>query len=856
MATFVSWQAMPLRSFGTGAVVGGRLQAAAPIALEQVLTGQAANDVGPFELLGPGDVARLAPGVISRRHPRPGAVDAEQTKRALVEFGKDQLDLPWRYSPVVAAGARVRPWLVLVVGEPEDLALVAGGKVLLSVALQGAHPLPDSAPTARGTSADWAHVHEVEDEAFARILSPVVLKPTTGYLACLVPTFVVEADGTLRDAWPGPSGGPVTLPCYDSWSFRTGEQGDFQEIAVRLQATTATLLGPDFGRARIRYDRRGPGDPARARLATAGALRRPAAEAEAEALVAPWIEAEVRALADDVPTPDGRWVLTAPRYHEAFADAAAAAPGTGGWAAALAADPRGRGAAGLGAWAAIEWQEQIAAAAAIRAGDLAIARDRIGHLALGVEAARSLWRRRVPEDPVARLAVLGPVLARLPAKSGGTVREAITGRTPLLARALWSSAARRALRPGPARTARAAPGAGRFEAVLVHAATCPPPLEDPEAVPLKGGASPEAQLDAAKAAIIAATGADRALAEEVIERLLGAGVPPDPSRLAAVLAALAPGGDRRVEGQALAVALDGRGAGFDPQDLIDLSDALSAMGGRPAECRELSPAKLGEIVAAAVDPTGARPPAVDRVLGTLTGVTDIGPVEIEPELDLPLYRFLADRAADWLLPGVGDLPQDRVVALATNPPFVEALLVGANQQTLGELRWRDMPIAARWSPLRKFWQRMAGALDIAPIRTWPATEVLGAPALAAPGVEGIEAVVVFRTPLFRRYPATVVYLYEADIGWTNPQDGTPLDPAKRKPPTFTGRIEPDVTFFGFAIPPEDLATHWVVLEEPPAGYRFDSDRPVAPAATAAAFGSEAFAPPVRVMIGQLIGGGA
>ena len=52
----------------------------------------------------------------------------------------------------------------------------------------------------------------------------------------------------------------------------------------------------------------------------------------------------------------------------------------------LRSDPRLRGAAGLGAWNAIEWQDRIADAAAAKAGDLAIARDRIRHVAFGVEA--------------------------------------------------------------------------------------------------------------------------------------------------------------------------------------------------------------------------------------------------------------------------------------------------------------------------------------------------------------------------------------------------------------------------------------------------------------------------------------
>ena len=134
---------------------------------------------------------------------------------------------------------------------------------------------------------------------------------------------------------------------------------------------------------------------------------------------------------------------------------------------------------------------------------------------------------------------------------------------------------------------------------------------------------------------------------------------------------------------------------------------------------------LATVVAAAIDPTVARPPAVRRVLSTLPGITHIGPVEIEPELDLPLWSFLSSHAPDWMLPGAGDLVDGDVVALSTNPVFVESLLVGANHQATAELRWRNIPLVTRWSPLRKFWERKANDVDILPIKAWPDVAPLG-----------------------------------------------------------------------------------------------------------------------------------
>jgi hypothetical protein len=59
------------------------------------------------------------------------------------------------------------------------------------------------------------------------------------------------------------------------------------------------------------------------------------------------------------------------------------------------------------------------------------------------------------------------------------------------------------------------------------------------------------------------------------------------------------------------------------------------------------------------------------------------------------------------------------------------------------------------------------------------------------------------------------------------------------------------------VPPEELATHWVVLEEPPKGYRFYAPAqhpspPGEPDSTSATYAFNRFAPPVRVLIGPLL----
>ena len=490
----------------------------------------------------------------------------------------------------------------------------------------------------------------------------------------------------------------------------------------------------------------------------------------------------------------------------------------------------------------------------MKAGDLAIARDRIGHLALGLEATRSLWYRRLPPDPMDKLSVLGSMLGRMPVSGNDTVTTALSGRTPRMTSAIWSLAARRALRPGPARSSLTKDHVLHFRDLLAAATDCPERPADPEAIWGRisaEGADPDREM---YHVLLDAFRQDERKAEVVLGQLVQSGGISNLNTLAAVLAALAPGEDGEVNIDKVVNAI------WEPPQIVDegeigqLIDELESTPD-PDPCNAIDTVVLGKAISNAVNPFAERPIVMERVLCTLPGFKDIGPVEIEPELDLPLWHFLKVAAPDWLLPGIGDLQPHRIVALATNPAFVECLLVGANNQAIGELRWRNMPIAARWSPLRKFWQRAGGKLDILPIRTWPAGSEFGGPGLAPPEI-GAEAVVLFRTPLFRRYPATVVYLYKAAPDWAPPGNGVALVEADKQYPVFVGNIGPEITFFGFPIPPNALSSQWVVLEEPPTGYRFYSRKdevpmPTTEQSTGAGYACGTFAPPVRVMIGKL-----
>ena len=88
-----------------------------------------------------------------------------------------------------------------------------------------------------------------------------------------------------------------------------------------------------------------------------------------------------------------------------------------------------------------------------------------------------------------------------------------------------------------------------------------------------------------------------------------------------------------------------------------------------------------------------------------------------PHLLFPLSRKLEMLAPEVFLPGVGVLPNDFIMAVKTNPRFVEALMLGANHEMGREMLWQGCPPDQRGTPFQQFWQRLDGKNDIEPIHS-------------------------------------------------------------------------------------------------------------------------------------------
>jgi hypothetical protein len=827
----------------------------------------------PFLLAGPADVLGLHAGAIARRFPAPGTVDHESDRCPYVELADPSL--PWRYTPAMqpaAGSAALHPWLVLVVGQDGSELTVADGIANLATSIQGG-PHALGAPN---TPHRFAHVQvDASGHRTARVLCGHLLQSGTDYVAALVPAY--DESGAL--SWTGAA--PASVPAYDSWRFRTAvPAGSFEDLASRLKPgdPPATL-----GHAPMHYPRL----PGAAEQEVLGALVAvPPGGTVTEAPLPPDIAADLAALKLPARDSEGRPIVALPRYGDAWSPAA---PEGSTWGRSLNDDPRHRGVAGLGLEVGIRNQDDLVADVVAHLGALQEARQRVRHLVMGVTTSQSLWRRRVPAEATDRLWLLGPSMSRL-ATGQGSIADLATRDDRTLARGTFSAAARRVLRAGPARTALGVSAARRVTpraADLLAAANQQPPAPPSRADGVPLDPAGEVQFDQARRKVLIAghvatkslVAAANGLVSRTDPRVRGAATQlatamskaaqqgravPWGEALPLLAAADAgvvgrgkdPTGSTKVLGTSLGGLRDGVGTRGDDADLAEL---VAQLGRSQADDPVLSAVDLPALASAvsdAFDPTAAVPPVVRRVMGTVTGLDPqqlLAPPEICVGLDRAAWRDVEQAFDEWLLPGVDQLATNSVISLGTNPLFIEPFLAGLNTQLLTELRWRNIPVATGCTPIRRFWDRFDATAgqrldDIIGIAGWTDDSALGDGTHLAPGASAGELVIAVRGDLFLRYPTTLVYLQSAVHGSSADFDHDPDPDAPRVLPGFQGRMAGDVAFFGFpGVAAADVVSHWVVFEEPPAGYRFANDSTTA-ASTGQTWAAETFAQPVRVLI--------
>jgi hypothetical protein len=524
--------------------------------------------------------------------------------------------------------------------------------------------------------------------------------------------------------------------------------------------------------------------------------------------------------------------------------------------------------------------ERIVEAASKIYGAFWTASMRIRQLNAGLAATRSLWDRRLPQEPHHKLMVLGMAMARMVTPQGNRVIDRVTSPDrplPPAARAdpaAFSSAARRMLRPGTVHGKLAQPGALNPDALLARLNTCPPDRKDQPAGLPHVGVLTDDRFDEMLGQLLEhqegfnISGVAREDADQLdrVEQneMADAGLQPNESWREATL--------RLSEDRDL-----------QRNTLVDL---FAPVVTRECERRSVDLGKLSDVIADAFNPHGDDAFIVQRVLRTIDGLDDqpLTPPELCLDLEIPAWKFLNESCKDWFLPGLADAQfylldaagqpkldndgkpirdpeKDPVIAAQTHERFTDAFLVGFNQQTLNELRWRNLHVATGCTPLRRFWEpidstTMKASPDIVGIHLWGDTP-LGDDSHETPAARGDNLVLIFKSQLWRRYPETLIYL----LPGAPHVDGVDDKPDWTKPhiePHLHVEVEWDVVAFGFPKPPSILEDHWVIIEQVPRGFTFyntstqplppDPEPDPAPVTNSAGFAKRQFVPAVRVLI--------
>jgi hypothetical protein len=749
-----------------------------------------------LQLYGPGDVVGIDGRQVIRTEPVAFAANFEPNYLAAVDFYDE--DFPWRYTPAPPAGHRLTPWISLIVLTDDEFTQTpaSADRPLPAISVNDAGPTlprPDqlwawahvqvnrALPGLGVVSGDGplvaGHVGAIvaadADLANARLVCPRQLQPSTGYHAFVVPTFEAgrraglgqdpSAAAPVQLSWGAT--GPVELPVYYRWAFRTGAVGDFEFLVRLLKPRPADarvgrrpldVLDPGDGLSPI--DDPGLGGV----LQLGGALQVPiealdaAALAERERFEA-WdggppgthpFQVDLAAvvnLADDyaslgtagappmgIPDPVitpplyGRWLAPTTRLATAPDGAPLAQADLDGWPQELNLDPRHRTAAAFGTAVVQANQEQVMADAWGQLGDVLAANRLIRWFGLGRNVSTTWHRRTIASlartSPIRAVQVAGGVLGRVTA-NGATVKHQVT--TSSLPNASVEGALRRVLRPngrlgrrGEGQAAAGEPpgalGAAFVSELASGKLSAAPPRPDVafqtlESTTKRVSSGPKRPGRGAKALLGALREFDRRLTP--VTEPIG-----DPST--PVVKGL-PTGHLVLSELEEPVPLrpqesDNEASARFKAALTDQHRMQAAATDAAAEPRRPSFdfTAIAPLIEAELQPSVTFGKRLRHRLNLPTRIIDamvphpdgeIDEVMAYPVFERPMYEPLVALSDELFLPNLQLIPENSITLLEPNRPFIESYLVGLNHEMARELLWREYPTDQRGSPFRQFW---------------------------------------------------------------------------------------------------------------------------------------------------------
>lgn len=765
------------------------------------------------QLLGAGDITGLVRSMVAAVEPASSARAVEPNYFPYVDFA--DADFPWRYSLFAGSTRRCPTWIALIALEAAEFRFLDAriGPLPAIEILDPAACLPD-------LNQSWAFGHvqlEASDlpanptssqlQTFltahperhhARLLCTRRLRDSTAYFLLLVPTYEagrrvgLGEEGVLdpwnAPSWTGATRGPLRLPYYAQWSFRTSTLEDIESLARRLKAHQA-VVGSPVGGTRTAFAGQ-PGffadvaDPTLS-VELEGALQSPTfvravpiiqhstltARLETALTEAAQSEITLPAAAQNPQGDDP--LVSLPVYGRSFAEPArirASAPQPA-WVHQVNLDLRLRLGAGAGARIVKRHQEEFMATCWEQVGEILEANRRRARLdAAAVLGERLLQRHLDPLPAESAFRVTAPLFDLLSARGGG--QRSVTAeleRKGISAASLHPMMRRIAARRPARDVARGGPGRA--------------PLQDPPA--------PGVDQLAVSLARPSATAGRRS------ERLHSSSVMA--ARAASEVLALVPeplAADTAFAGHSLPRFEVGR---VTPGDIV--SDARRLLTALPLK-------KAAFLLG------GLR--AVER--------TSLDPIMRAPRVLTPLATLVGEESLELLVPNLSALDDNACALFVENRGLIEAMIAGANSEMARELRWREFPTDMKGTVLGRFWPRPAAGPgesddDVLPLHTWSAASGSHFRGAAGPAVA-----LVIRGDIVRRYPGLLGACNRQVI----PARGRWVrDRGTTTPAAWTLRLGTDALAFGFDIAASTIRAapdeFFFLLYEPPGRPRFGLD---------------------------------
>jgi hypothetical protein len=790
-------------------------------------TPQSATNGPALTVLGPESVAGMSSSAVVRTDPSNGAKGVEDNYLPLIELSR--ADLPWMFTPAQVNGQnRLRPWMVLIAVDASTVTLQPGSP-LKTISVNDSD-LPDL-----NDSWAWAHAQVTVDaddatvaanelvpasgtSAVSRFLCPRRLQADTSYLACLVPATLpgvqaglglpVDPGPAIAPAWTAGAGQDVVLPVYHSWKFSTGADGDFKSLVQRLAGLPADgIAGFATRTVDMSAPWQAPPEPgAGMTISLQGAL---SGGAEVDPTLTGQALTDFQTRLTNVlnfpaslnPTAaDPTLSAVAPPIYGGRHAGVTTVPTTAGWLQSLNLDAERRISAAFGTRYVQENQEFLMDQAWSQLGAVQEANRLQALTELAATVADRLHVRHIQNFTQSQLfSVAAPARTRVLVAPARTL-QASTAATPLAPGAGTVAFTRFARPLGPVgirafqRVAPTVIANGISGAVTV---TRPPIQLDGITVLMPTPAIPTG-----------ATGVT-----------IGRGW----QSVATIEKTIPPVQD--LSGLRLGV-----NQGIKPVTGIGLDT------GNPILVM-LPPAPVPAPTPTLADTlTGALRPSIG-IFKRYSGRVSVPPqlnspglpssiptrVMAYPQFTAPLVLALIKNHLNWVLPGLGNFPDNTVTLMKTNAPFVEAFLAGANHEMNRLLLWREYPTDQRGTPFQYFWPRPDRSPDIPPMTSWDINTPLGSNSAGGPDLETM-LVMLVRGEILQRYPQTMVYAVPGIISGASVTLDT--DNTHWMSPQFLMKIDSKTTAFAYPLTVDAVkagAGYYFVFSEPVTGPRFNFD---------------------------------